>query len=207
MCYSFESSIGAWFISFIFCSYMLANPDKYDNWIPLFVLTFTQIQIIEALLWTNINNKSVNSAVTAMLPMMLLLQPLMNSYLAYTHTKNQMFIYAMVLYGIAILYTYQAARNDTFNTTVGPNGHLVWNRYDENNNSVDIFDSKIIAVIYLLGLIVPFFFMEAPIKYLPISVAILTFSMSALFYKEEFSSWWCYISVSLAFIAVLFPKK
>lgn len=48
MCYSFESSIKAWIVTFILCTYMLANPDKYNNWIPLIILTFTQIQIMES---------------------------------------------------------------------------------------------------------------------------------------------------------------
>jgi len=84
MCYSFESSIRAWIISFILCTYMLANPQKYNNWIPLMILTFTQIQIMEAIIWTSIDkNQEANKKTTKILFFMLWLQPLLNSLIGY----------------------------------------------------------------------------------------------------------------------------
>jgi len=207
MCYSFESSIKAWIISFILCTYMLANPQKYNNWIPLIILTFTQIQIMEAIIWTSMDkNQEANIKTTKILFFMLWLQPLLNSFIGYTNTNDNILLYATFFYTLILLYLYQTSKNDSFMSTVGPNGHLVWNRFDENNKKIDFFKNKLFIPLYLMGLLVPFFYIEGNVKYIPISIGIGTFLYNLYKYQDEFSSMWCHSAVLLSSATILYTE-
>ena len=207
MCYSFESSIKAWIITFILCTYMLANPDKYNNWIPLIILTFTQIQIMEAIIWTSMDkNQEVNKKTTKILFFMLWLQPLLNSLIGYKNTHNNILLYATFFYTLILVYLHQTSINDKFISTIGPNGHLVWNRFDQNNNKIEFFKNKLLIPLYLSGLLFPFFYIKGNIKYIPISVGIGTFIYNLYKYESEFSSMWCYTATLLSSATILYTE-
>lgn len=205
MCINFETSITAWIISFISSVYMLANPQIYNNWLPLFILTFTQIQILESIIWAGYNT-SINGKATKLLLFFLLMQPLINSYVGYKNTNEKTLFYLTVFFILIIIYEYFSTKNDAFNSTVGPNGHLVWNRYDQNGQSKSLFGNNIIGIIYLIGLFLPFLFMKNnTMKIILILFGLITFSLTRIYYNEEFGSMWCFVSVLLSLVALVSP--
>lgn len=206
MCYSFESSISSWVITFILCVIMLVNPQTYSNWLPLFILTFTQIQIMEAILWSNMDseNKQINQSTTKLLSFMLWLQPLMNTFIAYKNTKEDLLFYGIYFYVLIIIFHYLSSRNDTFITDVGTNGHLQWNRRDEKGNDYSfVLGNKYMCFLYLAGVFLPFIFMQSDMKYLALTFFSGTFLLSALKYKKEFGSMWCYYSIFASIMVML----
>lgn len=209
MCYSFESSISSWIVSFLICSYMLVNPQDYSYWLPLFILTFTQIQIMESILWTSLesDNIRVNEITTKLLSFMLWLQPLMNIILAYKHSEASILLYGIYLYIIIILYHYLSSRTDKFISTIGPNKHLEWNRYDIDNNKYDfVLGDRYMSMIYLIGLFGPFLFMEDKMKYISFLFFGSTFFLSYVKFKSEFGTMWCYYSVFASILALAIQK-
>ena len=207
MCYSFESSIKAWIISFLLSTYMLVNPEKYDNWLPLMILTFTQIQIMEAIIWTSMKgNTEVNEKATKILFFMLWLQPLLNFLIGYTNTNNELLLYGTFFYTLILVYLNMDSRNDRFISTVGPNGHLVWNRYDKNNNKINLMGNNSLGLFYLIGLLLPLFFMRGNIKYIPIVITIATGLFEAYRYTDEFGSMWCHTAVLLSIAPILYVE-
>ena len=210
MCFSFESSITSWFLAFLASVYMLANNNEYDVWLPLFILVFTQIQIIEAIIWTSINSKdSINGNATKILSFLLWMQPFLNSFIGFTQTGNTILLGMTIFYGFMLIYHYFSSQNDTFISTVGPNGHLVWNRYNAKGEPVThVLGSGFMTFIYMFGLFVPFLFMEnIYMRNITIFIGALTLIFSLINYQSEFSSMWCFTAVILAIAALLFNKK
>lgn len=206
MCYSVKSSLGAWLITFIICGLILSKPDKYNSWLPLFILTFTQIQIMESLLWTSIknNDKDTNEKVTKLLPLILWLQPLANTYLGYVNSGNNVLFYGIFVYIFIIVYCYFIDQDKNFDTTVGPNGHLEWAQYNkEGKKEFSVLGNKVLCLIYLVGLIGPFFYMDSELKYAAIAFLCITFVINALKYTNEFGSMWCYTSTTLSLVTLL----
>lgn len=207
MCFSFEASIIAWFISLFGSMYMLSD-NSYDKWIPLFILTFTQIQIMEGVIWSSINtNNTINTKATTIILFLLWLQPLFNSLIGYQQTNNNILFYLTLLYALIILVTYFTLGQDHFITTEGPNGHLVWNRYNDQGEKKSFLGPNFLEILYLIGLFLPFFFLSNSMGIITIIFGLVTFLITLTYYGEEFSSMWCYLSVALTIFALSFNKK
>jgi len=205
MCFNYETSITIWLVSLFVSSYMLLNTDQYDNWIPIFILTYTQIQIMEAILWSSLNNKTINHKTTKLLSFLLLCQPLVHCIIAYYKTKNQAMLYAIAIFSIVLLYHFFSTMHDQFQSTVGPHGHLIWNRYDEQGNSKNLL-GKGVTILYLIGLLVPLFLMNN----MTMKIATIFFITGSLLfssqYGAELGSLWCYIAALYPIIVLILGR-
>ncbi len=206
MCFSFQSSINAWFLAMIPAVYMLMRNDIYDNWIPLLILVIAQIQIMEALIWVSIKNKDdrTNEYVTRILCYLLWSQPLMNSVIGYFNTKETVLIYFIFVYTLANLYNYYTSKSDNFESFVGQGGHLVWNR----EKQATILGNGFMIILYMIGLLVPLFWLKnKAMSSITIGFAIVTFLYAQMSFKEAMGSIWCYTAVLLSFISLFFNTK
>lgn len=202
MCYSFDASLNAWLVSFICSIYMLAHPAFYGFWIPIFILTFTQIQIAESIIWASPDK---NSYMTRMIGYLLWLQPLINSYMGYLDTKTTALFYMAIFFGFVMIFYHVTAAADTFESTVGPTGSLQWNRFNPDGEEVGIFGNKIFNLAYLIGLFVPFLYMDSTAKYIPFIVGLPTLLWSRWYSPTEYGSKWCYSAVSMSVITLMWP--
>lgn len=202
MCYSFKASITAWIIALVSCLYMLSYPEIYGTWIPLFILTFSQIQILEAIIWSNGNK---NTETTRLLMFFLLLQPLVNSFLGYRNTNNKFLLYSSFFYGAIIIYHLITSRKDEFKTMTGPTGKLIWSRF-RDGKEVNVFGNEFIGFVYFAGLFFPFFFMEGNVKYVPLFTAVITFMITVVRNRCEFYSTWCYLAIMMSVVMLLYPS-
>lgn len=199
MCHSVTSNYYSWLESFISSIILLmlsvSENDKNDLWISLFILTFTQIQVIESIIWAYIESGNIKKAIemTKYIVPLLWLQPVVNCAVGYVVTKNKILLKMSFMYMMLLIYdSYYAFTTDTFSIEIGKHGHLVWKR----NGKIDILNNKFMGSIYL-GWIIPFFFMENQL----LRINIIAFSViSGLYfhlkYGEESNSMWCNISSS-----------
>jgi hypothetical protein len=189
---------------------MLVNPESYGIWLPIFILTFTQIQIMEAIIWTSIdsNNLDINQKTTRLLSFMLWLQPLMSILLAYNDSNESILLYGAAMYIMVIVFHYYRSRTDKFVSIVGENGHLEWNRFDKNGDEYTfVLGGEWAIVLYMIGIVVPFLYMKGRMKYISLVFFGGTFLLSLLKFKKEFGSMWCFYSVFASGMVLLAGKN
>lgn len=204
MCYDTKSSLIAWIIAVVISLFLIHRNRSYDRWNAGFILVFSSIQLFEGGLWST-KNQSINSFITKIILVFLLLQPLMQTYLGAKYTKSNflhMMIYiyfAIILYG---LYRVVTSSKGEFYTNTGEGGHLIWND-KKHPNSFLSGGIPLIGILYFIGLFLPLMFAEKykGIPLLLIGLLTLCYSLTKA-KKGEFSSLWCYYSVIYAVVAL-----
>jgi len=196
MCFDVQSSLLAWSLALSIAFYLFFRNRGYDRWNAAFILTFTLIQLIEAGLWSSLDDPRLNALLTEIVMLALLMQPVVQSFMSNLYEPN---IASKILLGLSLaafvwglwkVYTYKKG----FHTDVGPNGHLVWN----------LPFGAIIGAIYMAGLFVPLFFMK-DYKWVPllgVGAITLLYSLKVGSKTEEWSSLWCITAVSYAIVAL-----
>ena len=203
MCFSFESSINSWFYAVISIIILLfLSQSKLSIWISMFTLTFTQIQLIEAMIWKNINDE-LNNKLVKYISVLLWFQPLIQSLFSYLYSKNSFMLYLFFIYLIIILKELKST--DIFTLTISDKGHLVWNRYENNKKIHILSNNNLYLLLYLTGMILPLTVIESNIaRYLLIGYGTGSLIYSILNYtKDEMGSLWCYHAVNYILIGVL----
>lgn len=207
MCFSFESSFGAWLIAVIIAIYLFYRNRRYDRWNAAFIFTFTLIQLLEAGIWSNKTNEDTNNCglddmYVAMILLVLTLQPLVQTYCGYRYTKSTLLLYLMfALMVILVTNIIRVSSNkNKFFSTVGKNGHLVWNVKNEKYSQ--FLGNFPVPLLYLIGLFLPLFYQNNGIFLLLVGGITAAFSFSRASTKE-FGSLWCYTAVAYAFVSLL----
>lgn len=209
MCYNFETSIYSWFIALFMSLLLVLRNNSMENvWIMAFILTYTQVQILEAIIWTDINKTDDGSKkrvadITKLILLAILAQPLINSLFGYFATGNSLLFYMTILYIIIWLYMFNTIKSYEFNSRIGPNGHLIWEK-TKNGKTSSLFGDEFyyIGIIYLIGLFLPQLFMENKLKgYLFTGFGIISAIYSQIKYPQEMGSMWCFIAVFGSIIA------
>jgi len=202
MCFDPNSSLLAWVISYSIAYYLFYRNRRYDRWNAAFILVFSLIQLLEAGLWTTVydDNQAMNDLLTRIVLIILLLQPFVQSYMGATYTKSQILYVLTFIYFLLLIwgfYRITVSKSGQFQTSVGPNGHLVW-----NDGSGGMFNGWS-GILYLAGLFVPLFFMDKAAWIPLVSVAALTAVWSWYSTKGlEFSSMWCVSAVAYSIVAL-----
>lgn len=223
MCFSAKSSFTAWGISLVIAFFLYQRNQNYDRWNAAFLATFTLIQLLEGGLWSNgfgsesddtgDKNGEINSILTKLVLVALLVQPFVQSFAGWKTTgeptlaATSLIFFVIVLFGVWRVLT---ANPGQFSTKVGEKGHLVW---EDSKNPNSFIGGWVIGVAYLVGLFLPLYFMSesgsgsASERYPPglwlFAVGIIT-ALYALFKAgpNEFSSMWCITSVIYGAVAV-----
>lgn len=199
MCYSTEASIKNWFLMlFLSVLLIITKTDNTSLWIMLFTLTFGQIQIIEALIWSN------KEEYISYIPTLLWLQPIAQCLGAYLVSKNVYLLYAIVFFIIMLIKSYIS--KDTYLIKKSKNNQLIWQRYDENNKRIMMLGNGYLNITYLFGLLLPLFFIKDPI----LRLILISYGIGSLVYSinhgEAISSNWCFIAVGYPLLALIFKN-
>jgi hypothetical protein len=215
MCYSLKVSLVSWFISLFACLFLFHRNHKYDRWIATFVIIFSQIQILESLLWMSYNrqtetfeNPQRTQLVLFVMFYALWFQPTLNFFGAYLSTGNRYALIGTGFYLLVMSYLTTITKQNTWSVTVGPHGHLVWHRLNTEQESHPTFvGSQIFSYIYALGLFLPLIFIQDQVLLLTLGIyGLVTMVYLRLKYPQEWSSLWCLISVVLPCIAIVVNK-
>jgi hypothetical protein len=210
MCYSVESNYNNWLVALFGAIMLLVQGVKKENsdniWISVFTLTFTQMQVLEAIIWAHLDNKNQEKAdqLAKYFVPLLWAQPLVQHAMAYLATENTSLIpMLLTTFSLMIYDVNKAFTSDTFNVSRGKKGHLVWNRY-RDGKKISVLSNDLFGGIYLIGLVLPILFMTDKVMSLTLFVfAIISFiAIKYMYSDEEFNSMWCYVSVGYIFTAL-----
>jgi hypothetical protein len=207
MCFNKEASFLAWTLSYTIAYYLYNRNKNYDRWNAAFILCFTTIQLLEAGVWLSLDDPksvSLNDLLTRLLLIALMAQPLVQSYMGYKYTQNNLLaLMSFVFLGILLWGFVRIARSKPgqFVSYTGPKGHLVWTD-GENQKGNAFLGNKLVVGLYLAGLFVPLLIMgNRGMILLAVGVAAALYS-TFFANPEEFGSYWCFASVAYAVAAI-----
>ena len=174
MCYNFETSISTFIFALISSIYLWNRNKTDDRWICIFGLTFSSMQLIEALLHKNLKNRNLNTILSLVGFIVIFLEPLANnaSGILYSNDKS-FFINSTLIYLIYMLYIFTFKYPETKDLQTTKEHNLQWNWLNKLNN----YD----WIVYL-------FFLSIP----------------CLFYKHEYKSMFCFFTGLAAFLYAYF---
>lgn len=199
MCFNKESSFFTWIVAFTIGIYLL---QKGSYWKAYFLLTFSFIQLLEAIIWYSLenNNHNLNSNTTKAVLIALWLQPIVNCFCAMQVVPY--FKYLLIMSVLMLLYSFYRTlcTNEQFKSLIGPTRHLIWT----SNQSDSFLAPSPFNAIYTIGLCLPIFVM--PNNTGPLFVLFTTILWSYYNYwkTREFSSMWCFSAASFAIVYSLF---
>lgn len=176
MCWSANGSLSTWAVAMA----LAAASHGYDPKLWLFMVIFTQIQLVEYFLWKNMKVPQLNALGSKAAALVLILEPLAAIYIIKNvELRNKMFM-GYAVYLAALLMT----QSFDFRTVIGGNGHLQWKW----------LPSWGLIVPWILFLVVPFLIAG---YYKSFAVAIATLLMSIYFFSKygTVSSMWCWVAV------------
>ena len=199
MCYSTRSSLTAWLVSVVIAAYLWKRNKRFDRWNSLFILSFSAVQLFEAGIWSS-DSERCRNLYLGLLLVALYSQPLAQTFGAWKTTGSIVLKRFIILYGFILLYTVYRIFTEKFYSTVGPNGHLVW-----NSTGTDFITGgcKILGVLYLIGLFLGLLW-ALPNSLPLIAIGAITFIWSLTQTSSgEFGSYWCYTAVAYSIVALL----
>lgn len=211
MCLSTKQNLHNWYTALIGAFILLSrSPGSKHHmtniWTSIFTLTFTQIQVIESIIWSHVeenNYKKANELARYIVPL-LWAQPLMQTVMAYLNTfDSKLLALAGVYLSILIYQTELAFTTDTFDIKITDSKHLAWDRV-RDGEVIPVLGGGLLHYIYLFGLLYGLSFIEDRIMMLSLIIfAIISFIISYYYYPDnQFGSVWCYVSVGYIYTAI-----
>mgnify|MGYP001562523716 CR=1 FL=1 len=191
MCFDTKSSLIAFVLAWGIAMILYIRNRKYDRWNGLFLATFSLIQLLEGAIWEKIEQNQSTEFLTKLVLLALLYQPLMQCFGAFKSTHKKISLYCCYIFIALLIYgIWRVINSKDFLTTVGPNGHLIW-QDKSSKNFLGPF-----GILYLLGIFVPLFWQDDWAGIPLILVGIFTALYSWMKTRgSEFSSYWCFTSV------------
>jgi hypothetical protein len=204
MCYSPESSFGTFLFVLVICIYLWLKGSKIQKTLAVILFFISLMQVLEGILWLNIECTETNKRVSQLIPILLYLQPIIticaiyffgSGYLSPLAYKSLLVIWILS----SPLFISWMKEGVGKCTTVGPNGHLEWPYANENQSS-----HSLIQTIYNTILSLGFISLNTDwygVFY--VGVAALGYSASKNLYGHSWGSIWCHF-VNLLAIGAIF---
>ncbi len=227
MCYSFESSMQTFLMSFVSIVFLMSSSVPKYKWLGITLIGWCAIQFAEGILWLTEPRKGcteTNKFITRyIIPFVLMLQPLTSLY-GYIYIKKfknlnknerRFFVFYTILIVTLIIGWFNLPIEYSDCTTVTKEGHLYWcGKYPPSK----VFSSVVYpvsTVIWGLLIALPILvFWRNPIVSNTLKDFLIIFSIP--FYgmikglqTDAIASVWCYITSysSMWFAALLFLHK
>jgi hypothetical protein len=198
MCHNKEVSTLSWIGALLASLYLFHRGNPGDTWVGAFTLTFAQMQVLEALIWsTDRKEQFFNRLVTPAL----WTQPLVGSAFLYqSGVKNDIILSAIIAYSVIFLLSIYDKKN--VDIKIGPNGHLIWERKPGILGGTCEKSNQILNILYFLGLFMPILFINTSAKIPLLMFGTATLGYTKYYYPEEANSLWCWVSVILPLIQI-----
>lgn len=203
MCYNAPTSLSAWALANIASIILYKRNRGYDRWNAAFITTFSTIQLLEAGIWLG----GDDDILTRLMLLTLVAQPLVQTGAGASFTKSDFLMVMTWVYLGILLYTLcrvLTAKKGQFSSSRGKGGHMIWTDSKYPNNFLGGSTGVVIPTLYLGGMFVPLLFMKDG-KGLPLLLLGMGSAAFSMFIAKpgEFSSLWCFYSVSYALVALL----
>lgn len=202
MCYSVSSSFGTFFFVLFICCVLWIRGSKLQKSLSIMLGFIALMQVIEGLIWLNIECNDINIFITSFIPILLFLQPIVIIGTIYSFGTGILSpLSYKILLGICFLSLplYIDYFKDGIGkcTVIGKNGHLVW----PFTNKSPIYLAHIIYNIFLgIG------FTTLNTEWYGIFyliMGIIGYIKSRITYGHSWGSIWCHFVNTLA-IGALF---
>lgn len=186
MCWNYEVSISTGIFSYATALIIYNRNYGYDRWLALFILSFSTIQFLEAIIWKNIDkDNNINHYITKYaIPFVLASEGVVALYGAsmYTEVSYEMFItyfiFALIIFIICM---------EGFNkTSLSVDGCLKWN----DGNYTNIFQ----GLLFLMFIAAPFWLYmndDNLTKFIILTGMVTTLIYSVIMHKQSWQSNWC----------------
>jgi hypothetical protein len=204
MCYSATSSFGTFIFVFIICSYLYSKGNKIQKTISIILFFISFMQVLEGLIWLNIDCGDVNRLISSFIPVLLFLQPIITIGTIYMFGTGILSscIY-MILLGIWLLLLpfFIDWMKDGIGkcTTIGQKGHLTW-PFANSSKPNHLFMQTVYSLILGIG----FFTLNTKwYGYFYGIMAIIGNYISKSIYGHSWGSIWCHF-VNILAIGALF---
>lgn len=198
MCWNATVSLNTFIIGV--AAILLAYINNYKWYFLVFVASFVVVQLLEFLLWTFLDNKGANTALTVLLVGIIALQPFAAILLLTDKNKdlrNKLWIFYGISIGAALLLILFSNKNigSYMKTVAAKNGHLSW-RFFTMKYTV-LFE--LVYALFFFGALLLFG------NYIVLAVAFITLLFSLYYNTTEktYATMWCWTAniVSLYIIA------
>jgi hypothetical protein len=190
MCWSFQASIITWIIGLATSIYLLCRHHKNDIVMGLLILTYSSMQLWEALMWYDQKCGKLNKIGTQLAYYALSSHILAIGIGLFIEYKVKI----PLIVGAAVLLAAIIFRPKKWDCSVkGENGHLKWGF--EPGFYIYIFA---IALAFCLYYIKPF-----NVALLISALFLASFIFTLLFGTETAGSFWCWISACFGFLFIL----
>ena len=154
----------------------------------LFYSTIVCMQLVEYIVWTNINDKNVIFNVSIAAVLLLWLQPIFAML-----TMNNYKMISIIAYCIiGLLYTLYDRHTLNLQMYPGNDGHLVWNWLEGNRG----------LWIYFIFLLIPVFFMVSK-EMIALILLTLFASLYGYYTTNTWGSMWCWLVNGLVVLACI----
>ena len=206
MCYNKESSISVFIYSIVLSVYLWKRNYPNDRFMAFISTTVAGIQLVEFLLWSNLNCNRINHYSTIASHILIMLQPLCifacSYYYDNTTIPQDILLGLLVISAISLIYnTYKILKyNKNYCTKLAKNGHLNW--------SGTYGWSRLQRLSYFLPM-TAFLFMKDKVYGRSIFslIAISLFmTMTKLGYNSKWESLWCLVGNSLPLYSIILGK-
>lgn len=204
MCKSFDVSILTGIYSYAIAYYLYRRNLRYDRAVAVFLLTFSTIQWLEALLWYDIRyaglgaDHGLNKFATASIPVVLGLEFLASLYAASMHSTISAFeilIYVFAFFALNIVWFKSTSGISTVDS--GGTGSLVWG---------GIGIPTVARFLFLALLMYPLLrFMPSSLSMTLIVLAATSFFFYSFRFGDTFGSNWCWIANLVSLIQLYAP--
>jgi hypothetical protein len=202
MCYSASSSFGTFFFVFFICCILWIRGSKLQKSLSIMLGFIAFMQVIEGLLWLNIDCNNVNIFISSFIPLLLYLQPIVIIGTVYAFDTGRLPpLFYKILFGISLLSLplYIGWFNDGIGkcTVIGKNGHLVW-------PFTNVTPNPLAQTLYNTTLAIGFGTLNTEwygIFYL--IMAVIGYFKSRMTYGHSWGSIWCHF-VNILAIGALF---
>ncbi len=193
MCWNADVSIKTYIFALIV--FFLGLRYQFNLPMLIFFLVFSQMQLVEYFLWTNLNNKKNNEFYSKVGLFNICIQPIA-ALLMIDNFKLK--IYSILIYLLFLIYFFYNYYNTIdFHTKIGIKGSLHWVWLPTEYNMKTAQFSFAWFFFFLLGV-----FLSKDIILIIFVISTIIFSMYNSFLNYKFASYWCSIS-NLIWIYVL----
>lgn len=211
MCFSKESSITAYILSFLVSVFLYFTGNNFDKHIAFFSIVFIQIQLAEYFMWKDQNCSKMNHYASIYANIVLILQPisiLFGAYLFETLTIPKKYIISILLILMIPFFTIlikNIKNKRKLCSKKQKSGYLEW---DFIGGGIDKWPVSF-TLFYMIFMLIPWLFLKDQMKgILSFFIIITSFLVSRIDSNDinmKFKQWeskWCFLCIIYPIIFV-----
>lgn len=193
MCWNWESSLISWLISLVTGVYLYKRNNKNDKVLSLLILTYSSIQLFEALMWWDQKCGKLNIAATNLAYFALYAHVIAIGLGLYLEQK----IVLPVVIGLAFMVFAVLTKPDMKCSRPGENGHLAWG-----------FNQTFYIFVFIAAIALVFAYVR-PARTAVLIAGLFTFALlfSYLITGDTMPSYWCWVSAAFSFLFIFVNRK